>query len=168
MKRIFCLCVILLCSISIIFAQGGSGRTNTKKPVIKKKVNSELVKAEKDWSPFWDNFKATLRKHDKNSFKELISKNYQCYCEGECAESNFHDKRDSFFCIAQNWDGWWKGIDWVLGKEIREVRIEKIKKEGVKITRTVEEVNLEASPTAIFDYQNGKWYLLAYIDAHGE
>lgn len=73
MKRIVCLCFILLCSISFAFAQG---RTNTKKPVVKKTIDTKVVEAEKIWMPFWNKFREVVKNRNKQDLKSIVSKDF--------------------------------------------------------------------------------------------
>lgn len=170
MKRIAYICVILLCSISFAFAQGAKpGRTNTSsKKVVKKTVVSSFAEAEKTWIPFWTNFKKAIKNRDKNSFKELIIKDYDfnTYGGGSCNETA--DKRDMFFCYASERDNssrWWGELNsWLFDKR---TRIEKIKNEDGEISRSVSlETNRGLNGNAAeFSYEKDKkWYLTRTFD----
>ena len=75
MKRIVYLCVILLCSISFAFTQKSNSKTGVKKQA----VGSQFAEAEKAWIPFLRDFTKAVKSHDKDSLKQMISKNYRCY-----------------------------------------------------------------------------------------
>ncbi|HMS41691.1 MAG TPA: hypothetical protein PKE69_15780 [Pyrinomonadaceae bacterium] len=72
MKRIVCLCVILLCSVSFAFAQGGRGRTTKKKPVVKK-IDPQIAEAEKAWTPFYEKFLEVVKNREREGLKKLLS-----------------------------------------------------------------------------------------------
>ena len=166
MKRIVCLCVILLCSISFAFAQGGRGRTTKKKPVVKK-IDPQIAEAEKAWVVFWKNFKMSIKNRNINSFLEMMSEEYDVSGEydrdGNC--KGISNKKEAFLCVFKKNNDWWELIDWVLSKE---VRIYKIRKEEEKIVRWIEVGNSEVSQSANFAYEpNGKWYFVSY-GSHSE
>ena len=72
MKRIVCLCVILLCSISFAFAQ------RSRKPVAKK-IGPQIADAEKAWIPFWTKFLKVIKNRDSKGLFQIMAKdfNYQ-------------------------------------------------------------------------------------------
>lgn len=161
MKRIICLCVILLCSISFAVAQGAKpGRTNTNgKKVVKKTVVSPFAEAEKAWIPFWRDFKQAVKNRDKDSLKEMISKNYTCYenSSGECSCSNFADKRNIFFC---EFEDIWKRLSELLTSKISFGKTQIIEGE---ISKSANRKYGDFTEYYVFKFElNSKWQLIKH------
>ena len=85
MKRIVCLCVILLCSISFAFAQGGRGRTTKKKPVVKK-IDPQIAETEKAWILFYEKFRETVKNQDIEELRKIVAEDFN---------SDFGEKKES-------------------------------------------------------------------------
>lgn len=76
MKRIGCLLVILFCAATFAFAQGGSGRVTKKKKPVVKKIDQQIAEAEKAWTPFWTNFRETIKTKDSKGFYETMPESF--------------------------------------------------------------------------------------------
>ncbi|CAN5578235.1 hypothetical protein BH10ACI1_BH10ACI1_08670 [soil metagenome] len=160
MNRIVCLCVILLCSISFAFAQGGRGRTRqTKKPVVKK-IDPQIAEAEKAWIPFWKEFTVEIKNRDKESLKMMIAEDYNgSFCDYEPS-----NKREGFFC--RGWSDIYADFFNKVPFSSRYVLSKIVKAElddGTKILRGWDSKNPEWGGYS-FEYRsNGKWYLVAFV-----
>lgn len=166
MRSFICSLLIVLCLTTTIFAQKTVTSPPTRRPVL----FSQFVEAEKAWAPFWKTFSSALRRHDRQAFKDLISKDFRCYESYACKCSDFSDKRDSFFCLADDVEirlniqhDWWQEIDWIFTKpsKIRRTRLGKIQNVDGEVIRIIEYVHPDTWKGATFRFEdNMKWYFL--------
>ena len=160
MKRIVCLWVILLCSISFAFAQGGRGRTSqTKKPVVKI-IDPQIAEAEKAWIPFWTKFTTAIKNRDKETLKMMIDENY----EGNFCDYEPTDKKGGFFCAG--WDKINKDFFNKVPFDSRYVlsKIDKMElDDGIQIYRSWDSKNSEWGGYSFYYKSDGKWYLAKFI-----
>ena len=119
MKRIVCICVVLLCLASFAFAQGeDAGLKKTKKPIVKKKtVGSPFAEAEKAWIPFYEKFREIVKNRDRQGLYNAMAEDFDFRCaynggngyQGEGVGRSFEIKKfDSNSDPAYDCGGWKK------------------------------------------------------------
>lgn len=143
MKRIICLCFVLLCSVTFTFSQGTAGKKNKPKQTVKKTSPVSLLsKAKTAWTPFWAKFTQAVKEHDHESLKEMMVRNIEC----NLSSDRSNDTRDE--CLAD----WEKSsennesyVDWEdlmnvvkLGKDAYGLKQEKDYFDGIiKVGKTI-------------------------------
>ena len=90
-------CLLLLLTFSADLTNGQTRTKRTSKPVVKR-IDSQLLEAEKTWPAFWISFKKAIAARDKEIVKLMTLETYgESYCDAEPK-----DKREGLFC--QGWD----------------------------------------------------------------
>ena len=162
MKRIVCLCVILLCSISFAFAQGGRGRTTKKKPVVKK-INPQIAEAEKAWIPFWKKFLKVIKERDSKGLFQLMAKDF---------DYQFGSNRQRAIKEYSSYPSIWENLEDITAKGATEIL-----KKGTKIVcsfsnaRAISKVSpnnwneiggaeSENSSFLVFEFRRNRWFFV--------
>lgn len=164
MKKIVCLWVIMLFSVSVAIGQ------RSKKPVPVSKFNQ----AETAWGIFLPKFRLAIRAKDYELVKAMMAKDIACSSKEwfEAKERGEHDLRE--VCISY-WKTSKKGfandLDWNDLQVILNRYVQKIEKEARGVTRSITYAKKYNDCSnddlfAAFIFSSGSWFLKSF--EHGE
>lgn len=180
MKRIVCLCVLLLCSISFVYAQGRRGRTTrTRKPVVRN-VNLQFAEAERAWVPFWNKFREVVKNRDLGGLEELLSEDF------EYPSGMYYMKigRQIFIDTIKNdeddGDGFWEEISGLANRGVTKLLkpkakirtaspSEKYSTKGISKISKIAPANWDRFPCkdtssfAVFEFDGKQWFFSALL-----
>lgn len=173
MKRVICLCLVLLYSITLTIAQSTDSKsrsTNARSSLKKKSTLSLISKAELAWKPFWAEFSRAVKEHDHKSLREIMTSDLFCNCSDINGDGDVRDE-----CL-EDWekpsDRNYSYIDWkdltnlvLTGKDTYKLLQEKDLDDGTLTVRRTISPGGEVGggiEYATFVFANGRWRMSTF------
>ncbi|MDQ3801299.1 MAG: hypothetical protein M3384_17900 [Acidobacteriota bacterium] len=159
MKRIACLCVILLCAVSSAFAQKSKSKTAAGK---KAAVSASFAQAEKAWKVFFPKFKDAVKNKDRAFIKSVMYKEFECWGWDACGDEVTVKPNESLF---REWDDneeyGWKD----LSVSLSNGKFAAAEKDYRGIY--TKSIHTESDKSISFEFHRGSWWFSGFRFVEG-